>query len=80
MFADDVDPAGRAGHEVGGLAVGRLELREEVVPALALRGQRVGGVDLVQRPGEGDGAGHGGGGLVGSRKMRRTGRKVGFLR
>lgn len=58
MFADDVDAAGGAGHELGGLVVGGLELREEVVPTLALRGQRVGGVDLVQGPSEWDGSGH----------------------
>lgn len=58
VLADDVHSAGGARDKLGLVAVGRLELGEEVVPSFCLRGEGIGRVDVLERVGDGDGAGH----------------------
>ena len=58
VLADDVHSAGGARHELGLVAVGGLKLGEEVVPSFLLRGEGIGCVDVLERVGDGDGAGH----------------------
>lgn len=59
MLADDVDAAGGAGDKGRGVAVGLLELLEEVVPSWALGGEGVWGVDVGEGVCDGDWPGHG---------------------
>lgn len=58
VLADDVHSARGAGDELGLVAVGGLKLGKEVVPSFCLRGEGVGGVDVLERVGDGHGAGH----------------------
>lgn len=58
VLANNVDSAWGAGDKVGGLAICRLELGQEIVPPFALGGEGICCVDLVQRPRERDWAGH----------------------
>lgn len=46
------------------MPVGRLEFRQQVLPSRCLRWHRIRRVDVAQRAGNGNGAGHCGGGKM----------------